>query len=101
MKPRLTAPVAALMKPRLTAPVAAPMKPRLTAPVAAAAMAIPVATAGAAAAQAAPARVLLTLQVTDRAGHRVVPADAQVMAVATGTNIDLGSGTRRLLVPGR
>ena len=77
------------------------MKARLTAAVAAAAMAIPIAAAGAAPALAAPARVLLTLQVTDRAGHRVAPADAQVMPVATGTNIDLGSGTRRLLVPGR
>src|SRR5215471_7443857 len=77
------------------------MKARLTAAVAAAVMAIPIAAVGAAPALAAPARVLLTLQVTDRAGHRVAPADAQVMAVATGTNIDLGSGTRRLLVPGR
>lgn len=77
------------------------MKARLTATIAAAAMAIPIAAVSAAPALAAPARVLLTLQVTDRAGHRVAPTDAQVMAVATGTNIDLGSGTRRLLVPGR
>jgi len=77
------------------------MKARLTAAIAAAAMAIPIAAASAAPALAAPARVLLTLQVTDRAGHRVAPTDAQVMSVATGTNIDLGSGTHRLLVPGR
>ena len=77
------------------------MKARLTAAIAAATMAIPIAAVGAAPAQATTARVQLTLQVLDRTGHRVAPTDAQVMDVGTGTNIDLGSGTHRLLVPGR
>jgi hypothetical protein len=77
------------------------MKARLTSAIAAAAVAIPIATAGAAPALATTTRYQLTLRVIDRSGHQVAPLDAQVLNVSTGVGVDLGSGTHRLLPPGR
>jgi len=47
------------------------------------------------------ARVELTFRVIDRAGHQVKPLDLQLLNIAAGTNIDLGSGTHRQVRTGR
>ncbi len=57
-------------------------------------------SAGHATATAGP-RVELTFRVIDRAGQQVSPLDLQLLNIAAGTNIDLGSGTRRQVRPGR
>jgi len=46
-------------------------------------------------------RVELTFRVIDRAGDQVKPLDLQLLNMATRTNIDLGTGTRRQVRPGR
>src|SRR5215469_2524043 len=46
---------------------------------------------------AASPRNKLTFRVIDRAGHLVKPLDLQLLNLASGTNIDLGQGTKCLV----
>ena len=75
-------------------------KPRILAAVAASALALPIISTAPSPAHAATTRQLM-VEVINRSGDAAARADVQLLNVATGTNIDMGTGRHRQLRPGR